>query len=110
MTLRPKGKWNTSFWLPDGSMYSSTARRSQSGMNPATASCSLKYDSMLRADPSSTSKSLTSSDMAWASGSSILDAISFLNLAMSMDRSKLLGSISPAHDGTVGFLPLASFT
>ncbi len=29
---------------------------------------------------------------------------------MSMERSKLLGSISPAHDGTVGFLPDASFT
>ena len=42
LTLRPNGKWNTSFWLPDGSMYSSTARRSQSGMKPATASCSLK--------------------------------------------------------------------
>ena len=29
---------------------------------------------------------------------------------MSMDRSKLLGSISPAQEGTVGFLPLASLT
>ena len=38
------------------------------------------------------------------------DDISFLNSAMSMDRSKLRGSISPAQEGTVGFLPLASFT
>ena len=65
---------------------------------------------MLLADPSSTSKSLTSSDIACPSGSSILDAISFLNSAMSMERSKLLGSISPAQEGTVGFLPLASLT
>ena len=79
-------------------------------MKPATASCSLKYESMLLADPSSTSKSLTSSEIACASGSAILDAISFLKTAMSMDRSKLLGSISPAQDGTVGFLPLASLT
>ena len=79
-------------------------------MKPATASCSLKYDSMLRADPSSTSKSRTSSEIAWESGSDMRVAISFLNTAMSIDRSKLRGSISPAQDGTVGFLPLASLT
>ena len=33
-----------------------------------------------------------------------------LNTATSMERSKLLGSISPAHEGTVGFLPFASLT
>ena len=36
--------------------------------------------------------------------------ISFLKRATSMERSKERGSISPAHEGTVGFLPLASLT
>ena len=48
--------------------------------------------------------------IALESGSSMRVSISPLKRAMSIDRSKLLGSISPAHDGTVGFLPLASFT
>ena len=91
-------------------MYSSIASLWSSGMNPATASCSLKYESMLLADPSSTSKSLEMPDTAGLSASVILSSISPRNLAMSMDRSKLLGSISPAQEGTVGFLPLASLT
>ena len=36
--------------------------------------------------------------------------ISFLKRATSIERSKERGSISPAHEGTVGFLPLASLT
>ena len=110
LTLRPNGKWNTSFWFPEGSMYSSTARLSLSGMNPATAFCSLKYDSMDRAEPALTSNSSEIAFIASSSGIPMRTDISFLNLAMSMDRSKLRGSISPAQDGTVGFLPLASFT
>ena len=65
---------------------------------------------MLRAEPSSTSNSSEMPLTASLSGSDILEPISLRNSAMSMDRSKLLGSISPAQEGTVGFLPLASLT
>ena len=91
-------------------MYSSTASLEASGMKPATACCSLKYDSMLLAEPSSTSKSLEMPATASRSPMPMTDSISPRNLAMSMDRSKLRGSISPAQEGTVGFLPLASLT
>ena len=110
LTLRPNGKWNTSFWLPEGSMYSSTASILSSGMKPATASCSLKYENMLLAEPSSTSNSLDISEIAFLSSWRILSAISLLNTATSMERSKDLGNISPAQEGTVGFLPFASLT
>ena len=92
-------------------MYSSIISVLSSGMRPTEACCSLKYDTKERDDPASMSKSLhrwimrSSSDMVPMSL-----AISPLNMATSMERSKLLGSISPAHDGTVGFLPDASFT
>ena len=92
-------------------MYSSIISTLSSGMNPAEDSCSLKYDTNDLDDPASISKSFmrwtmrACSDMLWRSL-----AISPLNSATSMERSKLLGSISPAHEGTVGFLPEASFT
>ena len=37
-------------------------------------------------------------------------SISCLNLPTDSDKSKERGSISPDHDGTVGFLPSPSFT
>ena len=79
-------------------------------MKPATASCSLKYEYTLLAEPSSTSNSSDMALIASLSSWRILCDISLLKMATSMDRSKDLGSISPAHEGTVGFLPLASFT